>query len=221
MRKHTRMLPMKLQFFAEDGQQGQTPEPEPTEPKTAEPEKQQAEPLGLDTENLVTELATLKAQMAKQKNDFDKVMSENGQLRKKLKEKQTAEEAEAEAKAEAEQAEKDRVAGLERKLAILETIDNYIDMGMDKDLATATATAEIDGDRDTVRNNIKKLHADYKKKTEAEIKSQLLVGMADIQSGNNAGVDFAKQFNDAMANGDTQAAVLAQIQQARANAITG
>ena len=212
-----KLLPINLQFFADE------PETTPQAEDAAQPENQgdapQADPT-MTTESLVTEMAQLKAQLAKQKNDFDKVMSENGTLRKKLKEKQTAEEAEAEAKAEAIQAEKDRVAGLERKLAVIEATDNYLELGMDKELATATAMAEIDGDRDTVRANIKKLHAELAKKTEADIKQKYLGDMAILQSGNNANIDYSKQFNDALANGDMQAAVLAQLQQARANAAT-
>lgn len=217
MKSREAMLPLNLQFFAEEPDTA--PATEQDAPATEQADNDTPD-VSMTTESLVTELAQLKAQIAKQKNDFDKVMSENGTLRKKLKEKQTAEEAEAEAKAEAIQAEKDRVAGLERKLAVIEATDNYLDLGMDKELATATAMAEIDGDRDTVRANIKKLHADFAKKTEADIKQKYLGDMANLQSGNNANVDYMKQFNDAMANGDTQAAVLAQIQQARARSIT-
>lgn len=202
-----RLLPINLQFFAEEQETPSTPEGE-KEQQTGNNETDAA----MTTENLVTEMAQLKAQLAKQKNDFDKVMSENGTLRKKLKEKQTAEEAEAEAKAEAIQAEKDRVAGLERKLAVIEATDNYLDLGMDKELATATAIAEIDGDRDTVRANIKKLHAEFAKKTEADIKQKYLGDMANLQSGNNGTVDYQQQYNNALNNGDRHGAILAQLQ---------
>lgn len=168
-------------------------------------------------ENLATELAQLKAQIAKQKNDFDKVMHENGTLRKKLKEKQTAEEAEAEAKAEEQAAKEAYVKGLERKIAVIDATSRYQELGMGKELALETANAEVDGDREKVNSNMAKYHAEWKKAAEAELKQKYLANMADFQSGNNANVDFTKQFNEALGNNDTQGAILAQIQMARAN----
>lgn len=211
MKSQKTLLPLNLQFFAEDPA---------TEPK-AEPEQEKKEPEQDNTTSdvdLATELAKLKAQIAKQKNDFDKVMSENGALRKKLKEKQTAEEAEAEAKAEADAAREEYVKGLEQFKAITITTERYLKLGMDKELAQDTAAAEVSGDKEKVDDNINRFHTEWKKAAEADLKQKYLGELANGHSGNNGQVDYQQQYVNALNNGDIHNAVLAQIQQSRANA---
>ena len=63
-------------------------------PEVAETETK-AEDNTPKVEDLMSELAQLKADMAKNKNALDKALREKGEITKKLREKQTAEEAEA------------------------------------------------------------------------------------------------------------------------------
>lgn len=204
MKSKETKLPLNLQFFAE-GDPASEPEKNDLTP-TPEPEKKEEEI------NLATELAQLKAQLAKQKNDFDKVMSENGTLRKKLKEKQTAEEAELEAKAEAEAAREEYVKGLEEFKAVTKATERYMKLGMDSELAKDTATAEVKGDRDKVDDNINRFHTEWQKAEEAKLKEKYLGEMAKFQSGNNGTVDYQQQYNNALTNGDKHGAILAQLQ---------
>ena len=204
MRNKT-LLPMNLQFFAEDSNDEPNANAETNEQGNKETKDDDS------SENLATELAKLKAELAKQKTNFDKVMSENGTLRKKLKEKQTAEEAELEAKAEAEAAEKERIANLERELAILHSTEDYLAMGMDKETAKQTAEYEVDGKREEVRANMVKWRDEQKKAYEAEIKQKYLGEMASLHSGNNGTVDYIQEYQKALDNGDRHGAILAQL----------
>ncbi len=217
------LLPLDLQFFAEslnEESNQQKDENANTSAQGKEAPKKTDEPLPEYTvEQLLATVADLKAQNAKQKADFDKLMTSEGNLRKQLRAKQTAEEAEAEAKAEQEAQYQAYVKGLERENKIHKATERFLDLGMDKDLAVETATFEIDENNESVTANFKKFMENREKSHDAEIRQQLLGEMANLQSGNSTSVDYNKQFNEAVANGDMQGAILAQLQQARANVI--
>jgi hypothetical protein len=120
-------------------------------------------------EDLMSELAQLKADMARNKNALDKALREKGEITKRLREKQTAEEAEAEAKAEAEAARAEREAEMERKIATYEAKSMFTEMGLvGKDLETAVQ-AKIDGDEKTVYSVIVKY---FENKYESALKTK-------------------------------------------------
>ena len=120
-------------------------------------------------EDLMSELAQLKADMARNKNALDKALREKGEITKRLREKQTAEEAEAEAKAEAEAARAEREAEMERKIATYEAKSMFAEMGLvGKDLETAVQ-AKIDGDEKTVYSVIVKY---FENKYESALKTK-------------------------------------------------
>ena len=120
-------------------------------------------------EDLMSELAQLKADMARNKNALDKALREKGEITKKLREKQTAEEAEAEAKAEAEAARAEREAEMEKTIATYEAKSMFAEMGLQgEDLETAVQ-AKIDGDEKTVYSVIVKY---FEKKYESALKTK-------------------------------------------------
>lgn len=120
-------------------------------------------------EDLMSELAQLKADMARNKNALDKALREKGEITKKLREKQTAEEAEAEAKAEAEAARAEREAEMERTIATYEAKSLFAEMGLQgNDLETAVK-AKLDGDEKTVYSVIVKY---FEKKYESALKTK-------------------------------------------------
>lgn len=120
-------------------------------------------------EDLMSELAQLKADMARNKNALDKALREKGEITKKLREKQTAEEAEAEAKAEAEAARAEREAEMEKTIATYEAKSMFAEMGLQgQDLETAVQ-AKIDGDEKTVYSVIVKY---FEKKMESALKTK-------------------------------------------------
>ena len=222
-KKASTLFPLELQYFAEGEETKQQPvvQTQKNEPdtkqdgKAQEPKPDNPEPT---MEGLLAQMAELKAQNAKLKNDYDKLCTSEGTLRKQLRAKQTAEEQEAEAKAEEKAQHEEYVKGLEKRLSVIEATSKYLEMGMDKALAEETATADVEGNRDVVAANIQKYHAEWKKAAEASIRQEYLDKMPTPQSGNGVDVDYSKKFNDAMANGDKQAAALAILQSANANA---
>lgn len=107
-------------------------------------------------EDLMAEMAQLKADMARNKNALDKALREKGEITKKLREKQTAEEAEAEERAEAEAARAEREAEKDKIIAQYEAKAMFAEMGIQgKDLEDAIA-AKIDGDEKKVYSIIVK-----------------------------------------------------------------
>lgn len=120
-------------------------------------------------DDLMAELAQLKADMARNKNALDKALKEKGEITKKLREKQTAEEAEAEAKAEAEAARAEKEAEMARTIATYEAKSMFAEMGLaGKDLETAVQ-AKIDGDEKTVYSVIVKY---FENKYESALKTK-------------------------------------------------
>lgn len=221
-------LPMNLQFFAENT--GGEPQNNPADPQNQNPTpnapatgSQQNAPHEdnnsgeVTVESLMAQVAQLNATNAKLKADNDKLCTSEGNLRKQLRAKQTAEEQEAEAKAEQQAQHEEYVKGLEKFKAVTESSERYLSMGMDKDLARATATAEVEGAMDTVTSNLTKFMAERDKKKDEEIRAQYMAQMPLPQSGNVGQVDYTAQIKQAMDAGDSQSAALAILQQAAAN----
>lgn len=201
-------------------QQNQNPAPATpaagTQQQTQEPHKESSDG-EVTVESLMAQLAQANAANAKMKADYDKLCTSEGNLRKQLRAKQTAEEQEAEAKAE-QQAQRDEyVKGLEKFKAVTEASERYLNMGMDAELAKATATAEVEGTMDAVTANISKFMADRDKKKDEEIRAFYMAQMPTPQSGNVGQVDYSVQITKAISDGDMQSAALAILQQAGAN----
>ena len=153
-------------------------------------------------ESLMAQLAQEKAANAKLKSDNDKLCTSEGNLRKQLRAKQTAE----------EQAQRDAyVKELEKFKAVAESSERYLGMGMPAEMAKATATAEYEGSMDVVTGNITKFMAERDKQKESEIRAQYLAQMPTPQ------VDYSAQIKQAMDAGDSQAAILAILSQSAAN----
>lgn len=217
----TTRIPLNLQFFAEDpattdpaAPVGALNDQEPTKEEGKEPQNE-PEPQ-YTVEGLLSQLAEQKAAMTKMKSDYDKLMKSEGDMRKKLNAKLSAEEQAAQAKAEEENATKEHLAEVERKLALIEATNRYLKMGMSEELANETATAEVDENRDLVNLNIAKYQSEWQKAKEAEIRQQYLDQMPMPQSGNSSEVDYSKQYNEALAQGDTNNVILAVLEQAKA-----
>ena len=168
-------------------------------------------------ENLMAQLAQAKADNARLKTTNDKIMSENGGLRKSLKAKQTAEEQEAEAKAEAAQAEKERVAKIENELKEMKATNRYLKLGLSEEEAAKVAKDEVSGDMEAWHAGISSFIASLRAQIEKEIRADLLKQMPIPQSGNDQQIDFSAQINAARESRDSQALALAILQQAEAN----
>ena len=136
-------------------------------PNVGNPQESMNTQEGPKVEDLMSEIAQLKADMARNKNALDKALKEKGEITKRLREKQTAEEAEAKAEAEAERAE--REAEKDRIIATYEAKAMFAEMGLaGQDLDTAVQ-AKIDGDEKTVYSVIVKY---FENKFESALKTE-------------------------------------------------
>lgn len=144
-------------------------------------------------DELSLELAKANAETARLKNSISKLTSENKKLSDWQKERMSAQEKQEQEDAQAK-AERDAyIKSLEDYKAINEASKRYLSMGMEVDLAIATATAENSGDMDTVMKNIKA-------NSEAQItaaKAEWLKSRPDIPAGGN-GSNITKEQFDAM-----------------------
>lgn len=136
-------------------------------------------------EELTLQLAKANAEKARYKNSIDKLTHENSELSKWKRERMTAQEQQEAEDAEAQAIRDAYVKELEDYKAINEAAKRYASMGMGVELATATATAEIRGDMDTVLANINKNKEDALQAAKAE----WLKSRPDIPDGNsNSGI---------------------------------
>lgn len=103
------------------------------------------------------------------KSVADKHASEAADYKKKLREKQTEEEAKAAKEAEERAALEARVKELEHEKAVNGYMAAYTAMGYDEKLAKASAEALATGDINTVFENQKAFHAAKEKALRAEI----------------------------------------------------
>lgn len=119
-------------------------------------------------EELMAQLATERANAAKNKAAIDKLTKQNGDLTKSLRAKQTAEEQEAEAKAEQEAQQKAYVEELETYKRTNEAQKRYALQGMDAEMAAKAAEAEISGDMDALSDIQKQYTAQLLKENDAK-----------------------------------------------------
>ena len=187
-------LSYNLQFFAEEGE----PTPEPTEDQGGENTNTEVENNdNKDTiEQLTAELAKEKAARAKDKAALDKVLKENGEIKKSLRAKQTQQEIDDEAKREAEEQAKAEIAELKEYKQRNEAKERYLLQGMDAELAKKAAEAEVSGDMDELAA-IQKQHTDALiKAKEAEWKASRPQLNAGTGEGSDMTVDEIMAITD-------------------------
>lgn len=152
-----KLLPLNLQYFAEEG------EPEPTpEPKKAEPEKEE----GPSIQDLLVEVSRLK-------RAADKASSEAAEYKKKWKASMSEQEQVSLEKAEAQAARDAEFENLKKELALREGMERYMDLGMSKELSKKAAMADVENDRDTLATILKQHQEAQKKKIEEEFYKKL------------------------------------------------
>ena len=184
-----------------------------TEPANTDPKPSEGTPT---LEELAKQIASLKADNVKLKATNDKVMTENGGLRKSLREKQTAEEAAAQERADAEAKREEHYKEIEKELAIAKKTKKFMALGFSEEDAGKAAEASYDGDEDYVFTAFQTRLNDATKKAADEKAEELMKSMPNPQSGNSTDVDYNKRFTDAMASGNGIDAVGAILDQFKA-----
>ena len=153
---------------------------------------------GPKVEDLMAEMAQLKADMARNKNALDKALKEKGEITKKLREKQTAEEVEAEERAKAEAERVEREAEKDKKIAQYEARAMFAEMGLVGDDLETAINAKIEGDEKTVYSVIVKY---FEKKYESALKdkeSEWLGNRPQVNVGVGDGTTLTQEQFDAM-----------------------
>lgn len=195
---------------------------EPTEPQKdvtnpqTNPEPTTTEPSYAELMQKITEL-TVDNKKLKKAND--NLASENGGLRKQVNAKLTEEELKAQQKAEEQDELKQELAELRRENELNKATKRYMSMHMPEELATKLAQAELDGDMDLVTSSINTFIEAKNKETEERVKSEIYAQMPTPVSGNGDGqIDYNKQYNDKLAEGDLIGAINAQLSGAQQQA---
>lgn len=109
------------------------------------------------TKSAEEQLQALMIENAKLKRSFDKAASEASDYKKKYNATLSEQEKASLEKAEAEAKRDERLAELEREVSVHRFTESYLDLGYDKESATAAATAQVDGDIDTLFKLQKKI----------------------------------------------------------------
>ena len=102
------------------------------------------------TKSTEEQLQALMIENAKLKRSFDKAASEASDYKKKYNATLSEQEKASLEKAEAEARRDERLAELEREVSVHRFTEQYLDLGYDKESAIAAATAQVDGDIDTL-----------------------------------------------------------------------
>ena len=216
------MLPVNLQLFADDPSPEPNNDPNPADPpksdkKSEEPNDAGTKPEEYTVEGLLAQLTQAKADQARMKTEYDKLCTSEGNLRKQLRAKQTAEEQAAEAEAEAKRQQEEHTKAVERELATMKAANRYLELGFSKEEADKIAADEVSGDMDAWKAGVDNFLANQRKNAYAQARADLMKEMPIPQSGNDATVDYSQKFNEAMENGDKQSAILALLDQSKAN----
>jgi len=188
------LLPMNLQFFAEDGAENSSDESKAETEQTKEDSQSASQEESSDDKSLQEQLQSALVEIAKLKRSVDKASSEAAEFKKKYRESLTETEKASQEKAEAEAAKQAEFDEMKRKLAINDLINEYMDREFPKDIATKIATARYDGDNDTVNAIEKQMDEAKRKKWEADFlksRPEIAAG-AGTSSTNLTKEDFDK-----------------------------
>lgn len=121
----------------------------PTTVKTEPTTKVDEKPTTKST-SVEEQLQSLMVENAKLKRAFDKSASEAADYKKKYNATLSEQEKASIEKAEAEAKRDERLAELEREVSVHRFTEQFLDIGYDKDSAIKAATAQVDGDVETL-----------------------------------------------------------------------
>lgn len=164
------LLPINLQFFAEDVDEGAGESSGSTGNGETKPEPDEGEP-SKSYEDALSEIAAAKAEAKKLKAERDAALKKTGEISKQLRAKMSEDELKAEQDAQAKEEYEAHVKELEQYKAENEALKRYRLQGMTDELATKAAKAEIEGDMDALADVQKQHTQSLIKAKEAEWKA--------------------------------------------------
>lgn len=162
---------------------------EPTEPDAAQ-DGEQSKDSKQGRENV--SMQDLLVEIAKLERKNNKLSSENAKLNKDLRDRMSEKEIADKDKAEAQAARDEEFASMKRQIQIHDFTENYMDLGYSKDLAKKAATAQADGDNETLLEIQKQAQEAERKAWEADF----LKKRPELNAGVSTGKTITKeQFN--------------------------
>lgn len=161
-------LKMQLQFFAE----GNDPAELANDPAPSAP----------NPDDMVAEIARLRAENATLKNASDKNSKEAADYKRRLHERMTAEEKLSEEQQAAKEAHEQEFNNMKQRLAIIDAERQYMRLEMDMETANKAAVAAVGGDTDALYSILE----DHIKAVKEKAKQEFLVSRPDIASGSGS-----------------------------------
>ena len=147
-----------------------------------------------DAADLLKQIADLKAELNRNKKARDKALSEVGEYKKQLRAKMTADEQAEIERQEAEAEQKAYVASLETFKKTAEATARYALQGMNQEMATQAANAEISGDMDLLAD-IQRKHAQQMVK---DAQAEWLKSRPELNAGGGSGAKVTQEQFDKM-----------------------
>ena len=197
--KKENLLPLNLQFFAENPDADPSPDDKGTSeskddtvPKDESPEKE--DPKGDDSEKKEPTAQELMIEVSRLKRQLDKTSSEAKEWKEKFRSTQSEKEILDAEKAEAEAARLEEFEAMKKQLKVNEFTENFMALGYSKDLAKQAATAQVDGDTETLF----KIQSDVQAQIIKPKESEWLASRPELKTGGQPKEEddpFIKGFN--------------------------
>lgn len=187
-------LKMNLQLFAKEPDDTQEGNPNPDDGQGGNSSDGLDGDSGSDDPSLAEQLAELRVQNAKMKKAMDKATSEAADYKRKLRDKQSAEEIALQEKAEKEAEREEAYQKLLKENTVTKFEKNFLALGYSEELATKAANAQYDGDTE----ELFKIQQDFQTALLKQKEAEWAKSRPNPQAGNGEGEDvdvFLKGFD--------------------------
>lgn len=188
--KKKNLLPMSLQFFADEETQ-QEVQQEAAPETQQEASQQETIP---DTKALNEQLQSALVEIARLKRQVDKSSSEAAEFKKKYRESLSETEKASQEKAEAEAKKQEEFESMKKALRINELTENFMDLGYSKEMAKKAATAQAENDTSALLE----IQKQFQEKQKRDWETEFLKNRPEIASGTGNAQTISKEDFDKM-----------------------
>lgn len=191
------VFPMNLQLFADGGAENHDGDSkndngnQTSQKGSTNQDEKNGEQDKLNHDDLVAELARMRAEATqaqadrdRYKNSIDDLTKKNKALTEQVRATMTAEQQIDAAKKEAEEAREKELNDIRTELATIRATKRYMTIKMDEKVAEETAKAEIAGDMEKVIANMATHINELEKKSAEDAINKFLADRPDIKAGN-------------------------------------
>lgn len=189
--KRENLLPIKLQFFADEETQQEVQQETPPETQQETPQEPEATP---DTKALNEQLQSALVEIARLKRQVDKSSSEAAEFKKKYRESLSETEKASQEKAEAEAKKQEEFESMKKALRINELTENFMDLGYSKEMAKKAATAQAENDTSALLE----IQKQFQEKQKRDWETEFLKNRPEINAGTGNAPTVSKEDFDKM-----------------------